>query len=825
MRDRILPLLVAALFTPLASGQKELLTQTHRPYPPDAGGGERIEVGDVDGDGDTDVVVSFGSGTRFYRNLPGVLFRDETQLSMAGDANNGLLVDVEGDGDLDLLSARTGPDILFLYNGGEFVEAPFVGGCCATGSLEAADVDGDGDPDLLRAGTIDELLLNDGSGTFVDGSAGLPGGCINPGTFGDLDGDGDADYLQNCAALLNDGAGVFSTTPLPPIALLGAPALGDVDDDGDLDAYWSRDGANALLLNDGAAGFLDASGQLPGLDEETAEVHLADVDGDGDLDAATAGASDTNRIVLNDGSGFFTASAEDVDSPLPTSSIAFEDLDGDGDPDLLQASDVVPIGGLFVEGQRDRLLLNDGTGSFTDVSAPFAIEELPTLGVELVDLDSDGDLDAFAANRGTNHVYVNDGFGRLVSGPSPVAGTTDSYDAAAADLDGDGDFDLAVADEFSHVLFGDGAGGLTKQPLTGAHEAVAAGDVDGDGDCDLYFGSSFLGTFSSTDDALFLNDGTGGFADVSDGALPGLQNRFGVSLVDLDADGDLDVLGVGGSVTLQLNDGAGGFSDDTASLPFTATNRTAVAAELSGDGLVDLYFGVDGQDRLYLATGTLAYVDATAQLPPSGFASGWTELFDFEGDGDVDVFNVHESTDGVQLLLNDGAAFFSDGQPDILNYFFDPRRAAVGDVDGDGDPDVLLAIDDSFGDPFGGGIIIDPESDVLLTNLTRQLVAPDFPGIGKTVFFDVHGSVGAPWTLAFSTGAGSLDLAPFGTLKLAPLGLQVVTGGTLGADGVETVPTPVPAQPALVGNTVFFQALVGAPFSFTNAERVTITAL
>ncbi|MEM7306127.1 MAG: VCBS repeat-containing protein [Planctomycetota bacterium] len=827
MRTQILALLAAALLTSPASAQKEHLAELHRPYPSDFSSSEELDAGDVDGDGDVDVIISALGIIRFYRNVPGVRFCDETQLSMQGAVNEAALADVDGDGDLDVVSARTGPDALFLYDGVEFVEVPFLAGNMGTVSVESADVDGDGDPDLLRTGTLDELLLNDGSGTFVDGSAGLPEGCIYRGTFGDLDGDGDADYLQRCAVLLNDGAGTFSAMPLPPLLLDRAPALGDVDGDGDLDAYWSRASGDALLLNDGAANFADASGQLPALDEETLQIRLADIDGDGDLDAATAGGDDTDRIVLNDGSGVFTVSPEDVDGGFITSSLLLEDLDGDGDVDLILASnsEVLPGGVSFAEGKQDRLLLNDGTGSFTDVTAPFAIDEVANFAVELVDLNSDGDLDVFAASRGENYVYVNDGFGRFVATPSPVESTTSSYDAAAADLDGDGDFDLAVADEWSHLLFGDGAGGLTKAPLTGLQGQVATGDVDGDGDADLYFGSSFNSVLT-TDDALFVNDGAGGFTDVSDTALPGLQNRLSVELVDVDSDGDLDVLAVGSSATLQLNDGGGGFSDDSALLPPVSFPWSARAADLSGDGLLDLYFGDPGPDELFLATGPLTYVDATDQLPPSTFASRETELFDLEGDGDLDVINVSYEYPYAELLLNDGAGFFSKGQPDLNPPADDPRQIAIGDIDGDGDPDAVIATHSTFPDIFGGGgVIVDPDPDVVLTNLTRQLVAPDFPGIGKTAYFDVHGSVGAAWTLAFSTGAGSLDVAPFGTLKLAPLGLLVVTGGTLGADGVETVPAPVPAQPALVGNTVYFQALVGTPLRFTNAERVTITAL
>ena len=86
----------------------------------------------------------------------------------------------------------------------------------------------------------------------------------------------------------------------------------------------------------------------------------------------------------------------------------------------------------------------------------------------------------------------------------------------------------------------------------------------------------------------------------------------------------------------------------------------------------------------------------------------------------------------------------------------------------------------------------------------------------------ISGPAGTPYTLAYALQPASIPLPPFGLLQLDPSTLRVVGTGTLDGDGDGEFGVPVPASPILVGASVFWQGLVGAPPILTNAERTTI---
>ena len=293
-----------------------------------------------------------------------------------GSAHATALADVDGDGDLDVLIGA---------------------GRSISGST---------------FGEPNHLYLNDGDGILSDATQNLPNHTDTTVAlaFGDVDGDGDLDlFVANAGQnrlYLNDGAGVFSdaTTQLPATAQGNsyAVALGDVDGDGDLDAlvgnFWFEQ--NQLFENDGSGTFLDVSGRLPVDTDPTLAVALGDVDGDGDLDAFTGNGFDgspvPNRLYLNDGAGNFS----DATSRLPqlhdsTTVIALGDLDADGDLDAFVGNGNGDLGGTR---WQSRLYLNDGAGNFSDGTSRLPQVLGDITAVALGDVDGDGDLDALIAN-------------------------------------------------------------------------------------------------------------------------------------------------------------------------------------------------------------------------------------------------------------------------------------------------------------------------------------------------------------------------------------------------------------------------------------------
>ncbi len=228
-----------------------------------------IAVGDITGDGFVDLVLGapdvsfFGAGligrqNRVLRSVSGTSFVDETATRAPAVIDRTAaveLVDVDGDQDLDLLVANDGQNRLWQNDGsGVFVDVtdtalPFDAD--DSHSISAADVDGDGDVDFVAGNfaSQNKLYLNDGSGTFQTAPTGLP--VELDWTWSvrlrDLDRDGDPDLVvtrqfesRATEVLWNDGGGVFAASPgLPPgdegaFVTYGA-AIDDVDLDGDLD--------------------------------------------------------------------------------------------------------------------------------------------------------------------------------------------------------------------------------------------------------------------------------------------------------------------------------------------------------------------------------------------------------------------------------------------------------------------------------------------------------------------------------------------------------------------------------------------------------------
>jgi hypothetical protein len=186
--------------------------------------------------------------------------------------------------------------------------------------------------------------------------------------------------------------------------------------------------------------------------------------------------------------------------------------------------------------------LNNGSGIFS--AAPDVLVGAQPLGLELGDVDNDGDLDLAVANTGDNTVSIqlNNGSARFVAAGADIRVGTYPQQMALGDLDGDGDLDLLVSNNnigTVSVRLNNGQGGFTA-PATGGEvqvggfpKGLALGDVDADGDLDFVINTNNL--------SLYLNNGQAGFA----GSYPGIvgipSGAGDLALVDVDGDGDLDL--------------------------------------------------------------------------------------------------------------------------------------------------------------------------------------------------------------------------------------------------------------------------------------------
>lgn len=364
-------------------------------------------------------VVGLAAGVVVAQSATPVFEAIQPDLLGAGSTFTNAFADVDGDGDLDMfVGGDRAPNRLYRNDNGTFVDIAAAAGVADTRPTRAAawgDVDADGDPDLLLGFTpsagasVLRLYRNEGA-TFVDAteSAGLmvATGAVRQPAFVDFDGDGDLDlfvaFRDRANALYRSDAGRFTDVAAAAGVADTRRTVGavwfDYDEDGDLDlAVANMDGdANGLFRNDGAT-FVDVAeaagvawGGRPPKHRGYGSVRVcaADVDRDGriDLFAANYGAL---GFFSNRGGGTFDDRSEAwgiaVDSRYDA--CAFADIDHDGRLDLYVNGTVT--GGV---SWQDSLFRNTGSG-FADVTPPNIRALQADHGVQWADVDGDGDLD------------------------------------------------------------------------------------------------------------------------------------------------------------------------------------------------------------------------------------------------------------------------------------------------------------------------------------------------------------------------------------------------------------------------------------------------
>ena len=266
-----------------------------------------------------------------------------------------------------------------------------------------------------------------------------------------------------------------------------------------------------------------------------------------------------------------------------------------------------------------------------------------------------------------------------------------THAVVAADLDDDGDLDLAGTSETNGMVYwyeNDGIGGfvthIVDADLEGAYP-MHAGDVDLDGDPDLLSCGYYADVI-----VWYENDGSAEFTrHVVDATCDGPHS---VVTGDMDDDGDIDLLAThqdyGNAVVWYENDGSQGFTmhmiDDAA----TGAKR-AEYADIDGDGDWDVVAGSFYAEEVvwYENDGSENFTKRIIDQPASG--TYYVFPVDIDNDNDLDVLGAISLEDQVALYVNDGSGNFT---PQIIdNGAYRVRSVAAADVDGDGDPDPISA--------------------------------------------------------------------------------------------------------------------------------------
>lgn len=437
------------------------------------------------------------------------------------------------------------------------------------------------------------------------------------------------------------------------------------------------------------------------------------------------------------------------------------DADGDGALDLLVSS---------LSHLPDKLLRNDGLGSFTDASHLLPADVTWTRDVAAGDVDRDGRPDLVLAKGPSPRLYRGgaSGFRDVTATHLPPL---DHFPAAVAlaDVDGDGDLDLFSGAPRSHLLRNDGQGRFQVDgafPGGACYAVVCAADIDGDRDVD-FITDTLAASFGL---AIYVNDGAGRFAARYFG-VPGGDLVQDVSLGDVDGDGDPDLVVVvqgiqGGSVYPAVNDGFGNFQYLFPALPPVFQWPYKVA-------IVDL---------------------------------------DADGDGDVIASGADNGRHFTTYHRNVGQHRFLASAWRVEDH----RNPAVGDLDGDGDADVAT--------------LHNSEPPQAHRNLHRHLDDPLPARLAQPWALDLYDRPGYAGSFGLAVpvvaqGTVRIPLPPLGLVLVDPATAIQLPPVYLPAGRAQRTHVLVPGDPRLLGSTVYAQAVLVVPFGevrLTNAVRATI---
>uniref|UniRef100_UPI0034DFB6B1 FG-GAP-like repeat-containing protein n=2 Tax=Gammaproteobacteria TaxID=1236 RepID=UPI0034DFB6B1 len=697
---------------PVFTADRVVLTTTKLEYIEKTGSGnnpfEGIDVGsystpilaDIDGDGDLDLVVGENYGTLKYYQNTGTTSNPAYEVKTGnsnpfdginvGRYSSPTLADIDGDGDLDLVVGEAYGTLKYYQNTGTTSnpayeaktgdDNPFNGidvGYSSKPTL--ADIDGDGDLDLVVGETYGTLEYYQNTGTTSNPAYEAKTGDSNPfdgidvgyrskPTLADIDGDGDLDlvvgesngtlkYYQNTGTTSNPAyeAKTGDDNPFNGIDVgnYSTPTLADIDGDGDLDLVVGNGGGTFKYYYNQQSFFVDTQAPTP---ITTNPWTLSDTPAGqsafktGDVISLTLTMSETLKLNNTTGSKVVIAGKDFVlDKTASTTA---------GDKKLVfkygvQAGDSIAATDFDIDNPTSDITLNN----ITDVA---------------------GNAPVFTADRVVLTTTKLEYIEKTGSGNNPFNGIDVGNLSAPtlADIDGDGDLDLVVGENYSTLKYYQNTG-TTSNP---AYEAKTGGNNP--------FNGIDVGSYSSP------------------------------TLADIDGDGDLDLVVGGYNGTLKYYQNTGTTSNPAyeaktgGSNPFNGIDvgyySRPTLADIDGDGDLDLVVGEsEGTLKYYQNTGTTsnpAYEVKTGDSNPfNGIDAGYSSLpilVDIDGDGDLDLV-VGEYYGTLKYYQNTGttsnpAYEAKTGGSNPFNGIDVGRYSApvLADIDDDGDLDLVVGEND-----------------------------------------------------------------------------------------------------------------------------------
>lgn len=564
---------------------------------------------------------------------------------------------------------------------------------------------------------------------------------------GDIDGDGFVDVVSTSQRDKTlswhknlDGEGTFSHRKIIDNNLLSAfnVFLADVDNDGHLDIICTSSTYEQTKIlwyrNLDGLGNFGPRQEIYSRNEDGAQItiNIADLDNDGDVDIICTYRATKDVIWFENNNGTFTQHDITTLNYEPML-ISAEDVNGDGFMDLVIGSRT---------GNRLVFYEGDGTGNFSE-GRPVSTSVNSIIRYKFADIDNDGDLDVVAIFNNRISWFENlDGNGNFSSQRLILSRLGSSF-ITIQDVDNDGALDIVVGnstrDDIGWIKNNDGLGNFGSFQLIDSKyddpvflEAV---DIDGDGYLDLVSGSIIdqsidwykstpeNGSFESRETITGLTrgpystdsgdmDGDGlkdivaadydgnkivWFKNIDNQGNFSTQNIISVwensvksvQLVDIDRDGDLDILAVTNSdVKWFENDGFGNFSNVHVIEPDNYSLMSAFYVDINGDGFEDIITFASNNGIYWYEN-----LNGTGQFGEKNIVANSTGVItfypgDINSDGAVDIVLVKYGQEAV-WMENDGQGNFGPAVT-LFTDFIVGSYVYVGDVNGDGNDDIVL---------------------------------------------------------------------------------------------------------------------------------------
>jgi uncharacterized protein (TIGR03437 family) len=386
-------------------------------------------------------------------------------------------------------------------------------------------------------------------------------------------------------------------------------------------------------------------------------------------------------------------------------SLVLADYNNDGHLDIINGTGDARFFGASTNSGNADILLNNGNGTFQGAPTyypppnsgflqPVGIPTEANVAVGNFGGAFPGFL-AATANVGVT-LYAGDGKGGFQA-PQGFAVQGSAVGIAAADFNGDGKADAAVAQSSGNIAIFLGTAGGFNSPLTASTAgilptAIVSGDFNGDGKPDLAIVGQGNGGGTL---AILLGNGDGTFqAPV---AIPAGISPFYLAAADINGDGKLDLVfsdygtdGNSGAIYVSLNNGAGVFQAPVQ--VFSGVYPAFGIGDVNGDGKLDLVASADLQDGNAVLSWLAGNGNGTFQAPiniVTSLASDNAVLVqDFDGDGHADIVLAHQDGNATFLAGNGDGTFSAETG---LLTGAEPSLLLSADFNGDGKPDLLVA--------------------------------------------------------------------------------------------------------------------------------------